>query len=127
MCLVYTKHVPFVLYQRPNAQRAAILDDLLDMVASGQQDAVNTAIVMLRDLFEHAHRSSYAQKLQGLPIWELKSHARGGAKGGTRIYFYFRRNGDQVIVNAEVKEGHTASANRLKEATLAALQDGQRS
>ncbi|MBB6017071.1 type II toxin-antitoxin system RelE/ParE family toxin [Deinococcus radiopugnans] len=119
--------MPFVLYRRPNARRAAILDDLLAMADTGQQDAVNTAITMLSDLFEHGHRSSYAQKLQGLPIWELKSHARGGAKGSTRIYFYFRRNGDVVIVNAEIKAGNAPSAPLLREAALTALQDGQRS
>lgn len=73
--------MPFVLYRRPNAQRAAILDDLLALADAGQQDAVNTAIVMLSNLFEHGHRSSYAQKLQDLPLWELKSHAKGGVKG----------------------------------------------
>lgn len=126
-CLVYTKQVPFVLYRRPNSPRAAILDDLLAMVANGQQAAVNTAITMLSDLFERGHQSHYAQKLQGLPIWELKSHARGGAKGGTRVYFYFRKSGDIVIVNAEVKADSTPSAALLKEATLTALQDQQRS
>lgn len=119
--------MPFVLYRRPNAQRAAILDDLLALADGGQQVAVNTAIVMLSDLFTHGHRSSYAQKLQGLPLWELKSHARGGAKGGTRIYFYFRRDGDAVIVNAEVKAGSTPSAALLREAALTAFADQQRS
>lgn len=119
--------MPFVLYRRPNSPRAAILDDLLAMVADGQQAAVNTAITMLSDLFEQGHQSHYAQKLQGLPIWELKSHARGGAKGGTRVYFYFRKSGDIVIVNAEVKADSTPSAALLKEATLTALQDQQRS
>lgn len=119
--------MPFVLYRRPNAARAAILDDLLALAEAGQQAAVNTAITMLRDLFEQGHRSAYARKLQGLPIWELKSHTRGGAKGGTRIYFYFRTNGDQVIVNAEVKAGISPSASLLREATGAAFTDQQRS
>lgn len=106
--------MPFVLYRRRNGARAAILDDLLALADAGQQEAVNTAIAMLRDLFTQGHRSSYARKLQGLPIWELKSHARGGAKGGTRIYFYFRSDGDQVIVSAEVKTGDAPSAVLLR-------------
>ncbi|MCY1704273.1 hypothetical protein [Deinococcus sp. SL84] len=118
--------MPFVLYQRLHAQRAAILDDLLEMVAAGQQEAVNTAIRMLTDLYLQGHQSSYAKKLQSLPIWELKSHSRGGSKGGTRIYFYFRTNGDAVIVNAEVKAGDTPSATLLKEATLVAMTDKER-
>ncbi|CAM3407686.1 Addiction module toxin RelE [Deinococcus saxicola] len=119
--------MPFVLYRRPNAARAAILDDLLALAEAGQQEAVNTAITMLRDLFEQGHRSSYTRKLQGMPIWELKSHARGGAKGGTRIYLYFRTDGDQVIVNTEVKAGVSPSAALLREATAAAFADDQRS
>lgn len=119
--------MPFVLYRRPNAARAAILDDLLALADAGQQEAVNTAVTMLRDLFTQGHRSSYARKLQGLPIWELKSHARGGAKGGTRIYFYFRSDGDQVIVNAEIKTDDAPSAGLLREATAAAFADRKRS
>ena len=119
--------MPFVLYRRPNGARAAILDDLLALAEAGQQEAVNTAIIMLRDLFQQGHRSSYARKLQGLPIWELKSHARGGARGGTRIDFYFRTDGDQVIVNTEIKTGDAPSAALLREATAAAFADHQRS
>lgn len=118
--------MPFVLYRRPNAAWAAILADLLALAEVGQQEAVNTAITMLRDLFEQGHRSAYARKLQGLPIWELKSHARGGAKGDARMSFSFRMDGDQVIVNAEVKAGVSPSAALLREATSAALTDQQR-
>ncbi|MBB5234478.1 type II toxin-antitoxin system RelE/ParE family toxin [Deinococcus budaensis] len=94
-----------VLYLRPQAQRPAVIDDLLDMVAAGQQAAVDAAIVMLTDLHAHGAGSSYAKKLKALPIWELKTHARGGIKGGTRVYFFFRPTGEIVIASAETKEG----------------------
>lgn len=99
---------------------------MLTLAEAGQQEAVNTAITMLRDLSQQGHCSAYARKLQGLPIWELNSHARGGAKGGTRTYFYFRTDGDPVIVNTEVKAGMSSSAALLREATRVALTDQQR-
>lgn len=115
-----------VLYTRPNAQRPAIIDDLLAMAEAGQQAAVDAAITMLEDLFDHGSTSSFAKKLAGLPIWELKTHARGGAKGGTRVYFYFRSTGEAVIVNAETKTGTQASAIKLKEAVVAAAKEARR-
>lgn len=116
----------FVLYQRSNTQRAAILDDLLELASTGKQAAVNMAITMLTDLYAQGHQSSYAQKMKSLPIWELKSRTRGGAKGGIRIYFYFRSNGDIVIVNAEAKPGTNPNVMLLKEATHVAVMDKER-
>lgn len=81
---------------------------------------------MLTDLYIHGYQSNYAQKLKSLPIWELKSHTRGGVKGGMRVYFYFRSNGDIVMVNAETKAGIAPSATLLKEATHVALLDKER-
>jgi hypothetical protein len=113
------------LYLRLGDERPALLDDLLAFAEAGQQRAVNAAIAMLTEL----HRAtrvidcSYAHKLQGLPIWELKTHARGGSVGGTRIYSYLRPDGTPVVVNAEIKEDD-APGQALREAvrvTQAAL------
>ena len=114
-----------LLYIRPNAKRAAIIDDLLSMAAAGQQAAVDAAITMLADLHQNGRDSSFAKKLQGQPVWELKTHARGGIKGGTRVYFYFRGGGAAVIVNAETKKGDTASVALLVEAKRVFNQDNE--
>lgn len=115
-----------VLYVRPNAQRPAVIDDLLGLAEEGRQEAVDTAILMLADLYLQGHASAYAKKLKGVPVWELKSHARGGAKGGTRVYFYFRRDGSARIVSAESKPGD-APGPALREAIIVAATDHQRS
>jgi len=115
----------FVLHVRPKAQHPAIIEDLLALAEAGQQGAVDAAVLMLTDLYRQGHGSSYARKLQGLPIWELKTHTRGGAKGGTRVYFYFHPDGSAYIVNAESKEG-TAPGPALREAVLAAAANNRR-
>lgn len=114
---------PFDLYTRPNAARYAVIDDLLALVENGQQEAVDAAVVMLEDLFVSGAESRFAKKLKGLPIWELKTQARGSAKGGMRVYFYFRANGHIRLINAENKDGNTPSAHLLKEAVLVAKAD----
>ncbi|WP_425148146.1 hypothetical protein [Deinococcus sp.] len=108
----------FVLYRRPSSRHPAIIEDLLLLAEAGQQHAVDAAVSMLADLFRHGHHSSYAKKLQSLPIWELKTHARGGAKGGMRVYFFFRPDGSAHIVNAESKDGNSPGPT-LKEALRA--------
>ncbi|KEF33978.1 hypothetical protein RDMS_09810 [Deinococcus sp. RL] len=115
-----------VLYLRPNTQRPAVIDDLLGLAEAGQQEAVDTAILMLTDLYLNGHASAYAKKLKGVPVWELKSHARGGAKGGMRVYFYFRRDGSAHIVSAESKPGD-APGPAFREAVAVAATDHQRS
>lgn len=111
-----------VLYVRPNAQRPAIVDDLLAFAAAGQQRAVDAAVIMLSDLYRAPTASAcgYAKKLQGLPIWELKTHARGGAVGGMRVYFIAAADGRAVVVSAEIKAGD-APGPALREAVGVAM------
>ena len=113
---------PFLLYTRPNDRLAALLDDLLALAGARQQQAV----LMLADFFVNGQDSRFARKLQGLPIWELKTQARGGAKGGMRVYFYFRSDDSARIVSAESKEG-AAPGPAFREAALAAYADDRRS
>ena len=109
----------FKLYQRPNARLPALLEDLLGFAATGHQRAIDAAIFMLQDLYraERPSECIFARKLQGLPIWELKPHVRGGIVGGLRIYFYMQNDGRLVLLNAELKEG-TSPGHALREAVL---------
>lgn len=111
---------PLVLYRRRAALRPAVIEDLLALAEAGQQQAVDAAILMLADFYRHGTESRYVKKLQGLPVWELKTQARGGAKGGMRVYFYFRTDGAAVIVNAESKAGD-APGLAFREAALVAF------
>lgn len=111
---------PLVLYRRGTAPRPAVIADLLALADAGQQEAVDAAILMLADFYQRGAESRYVKKLQGLPVWELKTQARGGAKGGTRVYFYFRDDGAAVIVNAGSKSGD-APGPALREAAIVAF------
>ena len=68
---------------RQQHKRSAIIEDLLEMAQQEHHEAIRAIIAMLTDLHQNQLREcQYAKKLRGLPVWELKSHARGGAKGG---------------------------------------------
>ncbi len=104
-----------------------IIEDLLTMIETDQQNAVNAIIEMLTDLHQHGLETRYAKKLQGIRIWELKTRSRGGIKGGARVYFYPKTSitGETraVIINAEVKEGDQASNQKLLEAAEILIAD----
>jgi hypothetical protein len=78
-------------------------------------EAISAVIMMVADFHEHELESRYVRKMQGLPVWELKTQARGGVKGGTRVYFFVFDN-EAIFVNCEVKDGDEPSDGKLKEA-----------
>jgi hypothetical protein len=91
-----------------------IIEDLQALVREGKQEAVNTLVLMLKDLHENGEKSRFIKALKGLPILELKSASRGGQKGGARVYFFYADNG-AVICNCEVKDDESASREKLRE------------
>jgi hypothetical protein len=107
-----------------DAPHAMIVQDLIGLAEAGNQDALNAIIAMLEDLREHGLESRFIKNLKGTPVWELKTRARGGQKGGARVYWFplqIKQEPDHtetfaVIVNAEVKTGDTPNPNKLKEA-----------
>lgn len=108
---------------RLDALHPRLIEDLLE-IAEHSQDAVNAIITMLEDFHHQGTDSRYIKKLQGLPLFELKTRSRGQAKGGARVYFYYQ--GDQstaVLVNAEVKAGDSPDPHKLQEALEIYLAD----
>jgi hypothetical protein len=99
---------------RLTAKRPIIVEQFLELVASGKTEALNTMIAMLQDLHQHGRGSRYLEKLKRLPLHELKSASRGGAKGGARIYLFFLANGEAGVVNCEVKENASPDPARLE-------------
>lgn len=92
--------------------RSAIVDDLLEMAAQGRIDAVRASIEMLTDLHQNGLQCRFLKKMHGV-LWELKTRARGGEKGGTRVYLFWLNADQVVILHAEVKTGDSPSAEML--------------
>lgn len=98
----------------PNTLHPQIIENLLELCQEHQL-AVNAMIEMLHDLYQHSLQSRYVKKLIGFPLWELKTRARGGEKGGARVYFFVEGE-FAYICNAEVKTGDQPSEHKLEEA-----------
>ena len=122
--------IRFVLPFHPDrleARHPRLIEDLREMVETGGPGALAMAIDMLRDLHRHGHRSRFARKLQGVPLWELKPLSRVGTKGGVRVCFTFiETTASAMVFNAEVKSGDSPRAAKLREALdiLTAFRDG---
>lgn len=100
---------------RPHAKHTRIIEDLLEIAYNGQIDALNAIINMLSDFHQHGRDSRFAVKMTGIPIWELKTAARGGPKGGARVYFFFLETEEAILVNAEVKPENSPDPSKIKE------------
>lgn len=101
---------------RLDAKHPLIIEELLELAESGQQEAVEAMVTMLEDLHLHGLESRFVRALKGLPLFELKTASRGGAKGGSRVYFFTNTQGEALIVNCEVKVGDKADQQKLKTA-----------
>jgi hypothetical protein len=99
-----------------DAKNPRLIEDLQNLPS----EAILGVIKMMGDFYEFGLESRYVKKLQGLPVWELKTQSRGGVKGGTRVYFFVSGD-DAVFVNCEVKDDDTPSVNKLKEVAQLAL------
>jgi hypothetical protein len=114
-----TVPTPFLLpfsQDRPQARHPIIIEDLLEIADGYPQVVVNSMVVMLRDLYQNGRDSRFISKLHDLPLSELKTRSRGGAKGGARVYFAFTNQGEAIIINAEVKAGDSPSSTKIEEA-----------
>jgi hypothetical protein len=106
----------FIYARYPDSNHPIIIENLLEFVEDGQQEAVTMLIEMLRDLHQEGLASRFVKKLSGIRVWELKTKSRGGQKGGARVYFYPTKEAEVLIINAEIKIASAASPQKLKEA-----------
>ena len=106
----------FIYARHPDSKHPIIIENLLEFVEDGQQEAVAMLIEMLRDLHQEGLASRFVKKLSGIRVWELKTKSRGGQKGGARVYFYLTKEAEVLIINAELKVASVASPQKLKEA-----------
>ena len=110
---------------RLQALHPRLVEDLLELARGGHQNALDAIVGMLEDLVQQGLKSRYALPLKGTPIWELKTRARGGPKGGARVYWVplevAVKNHEEtetfaVMVNAEIKAESTPNPSKLAEA-----------
>lgn len=100
---------------RLEARQPRIIEDLLEVAFTRDGPVITAMIEMLTDLHKFGRDSRYVRKLKGLPLSELKTQARGGQKGGARIYFAFTANGEALLMNAEVKADDSPSEAKIRE------------
>lgn len=103
---------PF-LPNRKNAAHPRLLECLLDL--TNRPHCLNTLILMLQNLHESGQESRFVVALTGIPVFELKSMARGGEAGGARVYFFWTNNHEAILVNAECKRGKQSNPQLIVE------------
>ena len=68
---------------------------------------------MVAALKEQGNESGFLKKLKGTPISELKSHSRGGQKGGARVYLFEGPEETFFLCRAEWKPDDEANQELL--------------
>ena len=70
------------------AKNPPFVQDLLELKRRGYSETIGEVSKMVAALKEQGNESGFLKKLKGTPISELKSHSRGGQKGGARVYLF---------------------------------------
>ena len=114
------------------AKNPPFVQDLLELKRNGYSKTIGEISKMVAALKEQGNESGFLKKLKGTPISELKSHSRGGQKGGARVYLFEGiRARDDIHVfflcRAEWKPGDAANPEMLEDTAyiLSATQEGR--
>jgi hypothetical protein len=97
------------------------VEDLIELMTQGHQLALTEIIKMVADLKANGRSSRYLKKLEGYPLWELKSRSRGGEKGGARVYLFIGPDSSFYLCHAEWKTDHEADERLLEDTAYMAL------
>jgi hypothetical protein len=100
---------------RLDAKHPLLVEDLIQMRREKQLDALLELGKMVAALKALGLDCGFAKKLHSSPIYELKSHSRGGQKGGARAYFFRGGKDDFMICHAECKPDKEANADLLSD------------
>ena len=101
------KHPPFV-------------QDLIAMHEANQLQALMEIGKMIAALKQLGLKSGFTKKMFDSPLYELKTHSRGGQKGGARAYL-FRSNDNFLICRAECKVSNQPDPELLESAAYMLL------
>jgi hypothetical protein len=98
-----------------------LIEDLFELRDNGQIDALQAIAAMVKDLRQHGTQSRFLKTMKGLPILELKTRARGGEKGGARVYLYRADTDEFHLCAAEGKAGNQPTQALLERTALIAV------
>jgi hypothetical protein len=101
------KHPPFV-------------QDLIAMQEANQLEALMEIGKMIAALKQLGLKCGFTKKMFNSPLYELKTHSRGGQKGGARAYL-FRSNNNFLICRAECKISNEPDPELLESAAYILL------
>lgn len=109
------------------AQNPPFVQDLIDLKQRGYHETIAEISKMVAALKEQGSESGFLKKLTGTPILELKSHSRGGQKGGARVYLFEGPEKTFFLCHAEWKQADTPSQLLLEDTAyiLEAFKQGQ--
>lgn len=103
------------------AEQPPLIEDLIALLDQGHQAALSTIVKMIADLKQQGRKSRYLKKLEGYPLWELKSRSRGGEKGGARVYLFIGPDDTFFLCHAEYKAERKAAQQLLEDTAYTAL------
>ena len=109
------------------AQNPPFVQDLIDLRLRGYHETITEISKMVAALKEQGNESGFLKKLKGTPILELKSHSRGGHKGGARVYLFEGPEQTYLLCRAEWKPGDAANQELLEDTAyiLEAFKEGR--
>jgi hypothetical protein len=91
------------------------VQDLIFLKQHGYVQTITEISKMVAALKEQGSDSGFLKKLTGTPILELKSHSRGGQKGGARVYLFEGPEDSFLLCRAEWKQGNSPSQLLLED------------
>jgi hypothetical protein len=97
------------------------VQDLIELKRQGHHDAVGEIIKMIAALKQLGLECGFTKKLHDSPLYELKTHMRGGRKGGARAYLFRAPRDTFMICRAESKTGNDANEESLEDAAYILL------
>jgi hypothetical protein len=103
-----------------DALHPPFVQDLLEIRDQNQRQALSEISKMIAALKSLGLDCGFTKKMFNSPLYELKTHSRGGQKGGARAYF-FRSNNNFLICRAECKDSNQPDPELLESAALILL------
>lgn len=103
------------------AKHPLFMQDVIALKVKGNHQAVEEIIKMVKALKELGLECGFVKKLKGSPLLELRSHSRGGNKGGTRVYFFQAPNHTFMLCRAEWKQGNKVNTVLLEDSSYILL------